>query len=1234
MVRVTEELALSPDHVTLYYTHDPLLGDLPILIFHGASTTANYTLNSSRIQVHIYTPAGFQSYPRITVSPNSQYYNAVNHLPREYQGDEVCRGLAFGLFKYFSDLPEAVRNHLKNQYPVSRTRRPESAPTLFSEQHAADIAKSVLVAENPIEIMGVLEYALRTQHINNVDMDLVLPPGSIVPLDSADFDEVPDEVPDDEDDIVDPTLRQYAGYAPLVKLFGEPVFLPTSKLRRAPSRPISLSRSKSFSKNHKVELRMKMGELVDTEERYVYKLNELVNNIANDFRQKAKERPVDSISPCEEDIERLFPKSADQILEINRGFMEALRKLMDETEEEALRDMEHAFSRPPGSHKGKDPTGVVAMAKVFLEWFPKFTDCYQDYIRASQHFPQLLNAFLDKQSSFRQRVVQTGEQTVRSLLIEPVQRLPRYSLFIDQIVSCLPMMHPAMQPLLRARDIITNICSMDDPLPDKPHVANRLRAMVENWPQDLEPQGRLVLAADIIELPAPYVSISQNHDVPDRPGLLLVFTDCVALVQKKSHSGPTAREFLREVDKPSPAGLLASMTNAAGGPGNYEFTFAGWHGLADVQFTESSDGRLIWITSTQEMKGVPEGSPNKPMTSRCFFLQENYEGKAAKLGEEIVRARIEGRFSEKEREDPTWTLRSVRANDTNLGLHAAVFQEGATQLIEGRREPAPIRIVLDNDKGTKGAPVGHYGVEIVVEVRTGDLKRVAMNTMGLNGKRYTDDVALEDFVPTLSRRIVQLLSNQYSGANTRLVPALVSYHTKVLGAIHVSARVEKTSRSFLSSSPVKMLSSLLGGTSASSSTTSLDTTGINGSRHKRTRSNSTREVTIVSGSLRDRLDIPHLTVEEEIPENPLVRLEQTFTGFVANMQARKGDFIGRTLLNRSMVDELAVNDLYNRLIEFPFDLEASSELGTEVIFAAFEKFIRIAWREQMGPVMSKEFSDMAPQNRRAFTAIIKLLADLLDGCGNDGDRGALTLAFAELLVDEGNASDYVNLLDRLVEDCERIFEKAEAMDPTTLLLKSYESLVASNRSLKSMTGSVNSNTSSLRRKFGFDTLLRQNSKTEADRPSVWRTLSKHSKTPSSENGSLSKRSKSIDMGNNYTLPHRLRRPGSRDRPPVAGAFDDIGHRPTSSYPLETIGEPDVLGLPERKLKKKRRSSLSDLKSLMAAASLEDGREVQLGSPAAIPIQDTYQPAITDAHLPLVQLVQAQRERRIPADGNF
>ncbi|PKS09279.1 hypothetical protein jhhlp_003893 [Lomentospora prolificans] len=1264
MVRVTEELALSAQHVTLYHASDPLLGHLPVLIFHGPSTTANYTLNSSRVQVHVYSPAGFQSYPRITISPNSPFYGVVNHLPREFQGDEIYRGLAFGLFKYFTELPELVKNHLKNQYPTTRARRPGSAPALFCEQHAADLASSMVKSEITTEVVIQLHNALQTQHVSNVDIDFVLPPGAIVPLQPEDYE----EVPEDDDDILDPTLRQYGGYTPLIRLFGEPIFLPTARLRRAPSKPTSLNRSKSFTKDQKVELRMKLGELLDTEERYVMKLNELVRHIADDFRQSAKQKIQGSLSPSEEELERLFPTSADKILQMNSAFHLELRKIMEDSEEDATKDMETPTvaltgSKLGGSARVKDPSGALSVARLFLEWFPKFTDCYQDYIKASQHFPNLLNGFLSKQSSFRQRVNQAGEQTIRSILIEPVQRLPRYSLLIDQIVSSLPITHPALQPMLKARDIITNICSMDDPLPDKPQLTTRLRNMVESWPLDLEPQGRLSLAIDFLEVLAPYQGIKPGD--ADGAGMFLLFSDCIVILKKKA-MGLTGRDLLRELDKPSAAGLMMSMTNAAGGPASYELAFAGWHNLADVRFTESAHGQMIWMTSTQEMKGAHASSYVKStaVTSRCFLLQEAYENKAAKWTEDVVKARIEGRFSETEREDPCWTLRSVRMPDNNLGLFAAVFQEGIDQLIEGRKEPAPIRVVVDHERGTKGAPVGHYGVEIVINVKTNDMQQISMHTVGLNGKAFTDDVAVEDFLPTLSRRIIQLLSTQFNVANLRISPALISYHTKTLKAMNLTAIGREKSRSFLASSPVKLLSSFWSGSGGGSTTVEPGSP----TKHARApvsgvfpppalpRTNSTHSI---FGSIRDKDRIP---LDDGKPENPLVRLEQTFTGYVAALQTRKGSIIGRMLLNRSGVDELAVNDLYNRLIESPFDLDAANELTPDVIFVAFEKFLRIAWTEQMGPIMTIQaldtlqarankrvpgdfadfvnylFGDMAPQNRRAFTALVKLLADLLDGCGNDSDRGALTLAFAEILVTDGTAHNYINLLDRLVEDCDRIFEEIGFSNSIQLSNSAYESMNSMTRSAKSHTGSLTSNTSSLRRKFGFDTLLRQNSK-DSGHGSVWRSLSKHNRNALSgdisQSSSLSKgslgRTRSIDLG---PSPNKLRRPASRDRPPVAGAFDEIP-RPASSHRLdsrlETIGEPDIeAGPPVKTPKKKRRSSLSDLRSLMAATSLEDSTTLmpldlnqqtsekfnsapRIPSPSRIPISPSSQGLRTSRH---------------------
>ncbi|EPE03608.1 rho guanyl nucleotide exchange factor [Ophiostoma piceae UAMH 11346] len=1452
MVRVTDDLALSPEALTLYHAADPLLGHLPVLAFHGASTTANFTHNSSRIQVHVYSPAGFHSFPRLTISPQSDFYGVVTHLPREFQGDDVCRGLAFALYKYFCELPDALKSHLKREYPTTRGRRPGSAPTLFGEQHAADLAQAMVgvgpgVTEHVIKTLQA--GALQTQHVSNIDLDFVLPPGAVsFPQDPQDMDL--DDLDDDDDAILDPTLKQYtAAYTPLVKLFGEPVFLPTAKLRRAPSRPSSLNhhRSKTFSRDSKVELRMQLGELVDTEERYVLKLNELVKHVADEFRSDAFSGENKHLQA---NIDKLFPRSVDRILQVNAAFMQDLRRVMDESEEDAVRDLDVTYigsassrnmlasnSNPNNASNAnasakKDPSGALAMAKTFLEWFPKFTDCYQEYIRASQNFPQLLNTLLDSSSptpnNFRDRVVQTtGEQVLRSILIEPVQRLPRYSLFIDQIVGCLPITHPALQVMLKARDIITNICSMDDPLDDdeegdgtgkKSKTINRLRNLVESWPYDLEPRGRLILAADFHELSAPYLYDADALAVgaQDGAGLFLLFNDCLVLVNKKTskdrETPPNGRDLLREIDKPSPAGLLASMTNAAGGPGSYDFSFGGWHSLADVRFTESADGRCIWMTSINDIKGL-----RAKKGSRCFAMQESYEAKAGRWSEDVTKARIEGRFSESERETPTWTLRSVRLPETSsdgslnrtLGLHAAVFQEAAEELIEGRREPAPVRIVFDNHLGTKGAPVGHYGVEVVVEVRTvaagsssnpkgdkGDA-RLVMNTAGLNGKKYSDDIAVEDFLPTLTRRITQLTCTQHSPSNPRLIPALVSYHTKTLRSLDFSvpevptpandittvnsssSRAEKT-RSFLASSPVKLFSSFLGGTpggaanatpstNSNSSSTNLTESIYASMRLQRSQSTSSRpallqqpllqapslqhtqsEVSSLSGSIRDRSgamfseSINGASGEDAAPANPLVRLEQAFTGYVAALQSRKGQFVARTLLNRnapSSSDELSVNVLYNRMNESPFDWEeASVDLPADVIFAAFEKFTRIAWRDHMGTIMTIQaldalqeraiylqkkvpgdfadfvhylFGDMAPQNRRAFTALIKLLADLLQGCSDDGDRGALTLAFAEVLVagSPEPAHNYINLLDRLVDDCDRIFDgigsgyaqqqqqahQIQRLAPgSSSGTASYEpSFSSSLRTHKSATPSLTSNTSSLRRKFGLEGLLRQNStagdpaqieserefrEREKEKTSMWRSLSKHRHPATGESASLSKataaqyinRSRSIDMGSSSiggggalhggfaayaggsgAFAVTGRRPGSRDRPPIAGAFsinDDAAsslsfsssissqrpgssHRPASSHKqLETIGEPaddrhegnhsqgdsQGQGKSEKAAKKKRRSSLSDLKSLMAAATLEDplspGRSNRADDPVS-PLTTRTHTNRVDAPLP-------------------
>lgn len=344
------------------------------------------------------------------------------------------------------------------------------------------------------------------------------------------------------------------------------------------------------------------------------------------------------------------------------------------------------------------------------------------------------------------------------------------------------------------------------------------------------------------------------------------------------------------------------------------------------------------------------------------------------------------------------------------------------------------------------------------------------------------------------------------------------------------------------------------------------------------------------------------------------RLESTLSAYLLALGARKGNIVGKVVQGRSRANELSVNELYNSLLEDPNMMVYAAQASIDVLFAAFEKFLNVAWREQIGAVMSidqlhniqakaesmfvidfekyfKQFiHSMAPQNQRALRGIVKLLAELLDGTGNDSDRGILTAAFVEILVPEGDPYTYVSLIDRFVDDIESLFgEYVEVRELKPSTAHNGSSSVNSHTRSRSVnTGSLTSNTSSLRKKFGFGTIGRQDSKLEQDSKvgSVWRTLSKSTRAPdqpSSISRGTMQRAKSTEIDGRALLP----RPVSQDRyigsttTPERPRSQDASSALLPSSPLASIGEvvsPQGTGMS----KKKRRSSLSDLKTLELA----------------------------------------------------
>ncbi|KAF2645382.1 hypothetical protein P280DRAFT_389241 [Massarina eburnea CBS 473.64] len=1085
-----EPAALSATDLELFYTTDELLSNSPVLIFYGPTATSTQATHS-RIQAHVFTPAGLQNFARLIISPTAAFYAAVTCLPREEQGDEICRGLAFSLYKYYAELPADVKTVWEGTY--SSMGRLPSVPRLFSEQHAAIVAARMVKVDNVADIIVDVRHALGEQGLSWLDLDVVLPPGAIQKpeslSESAQFD-------DPEEDVI---VQRYGEFASVVKLFGETAFLPTSKLRRAPSKPTALKRSQSFSRNQKENLRREMCELLDTEENYVNKVYDLVNNVAVEFRKKAKSKSSSSGSPTEQALQALFPPSLDQILEVNSAFLQHITSVLEGTENAAIDDIEKStddvFVAPlRGQKDPPDVTGAAALAKALVEWFPKFGDCYTDYMAAHADFSHLIKGFTKNiDSSFSKRVYETGEQRLMSMLIEPVQRLPRYNLYIDNIVKQLPVRHPALKTLLKARDIISEICSREGPSAQQTKVFERLRKMVKSWPQNFTPEGRFITAIDYIELSAPYHG--ELSDLSNTTGLFLLFADSLVMVHKTNGCTTTARSIVTDLDNPK------FSESFSGSP---ELLFHQHLDLSDVMLSEHSGGTILQLispTPATSQPGRPRSRDRRNIGIRMFFLQGTYENKVARCVEEVTKAKVESRYPEAERESYKWEVRSISGD---LNLFTAITEEATEQEAEARKEPAKVQVVMDSV--AQSVKVGEKGVELSISISISDSGLFTLEWTGLNGYGARDKLTSVEFLPVLTKRLSNFFQTRNNIKNPDLAEAYLFRNHQLL--------------------------------------------------------NRDGELSRPSSS--------------NIPSDPLAKLEDTLVTFVLALHARKGNIVGRSIRARVVADELSVNEVYNSLLENPTSLDLAAQSSVDVLFASFEKFLKVAWREKMGPVLAhatlvslqmksdsmypgefeefflNTFETLAPQHQRALRAIIRLLAELLDGMGNDGDRGILTAAFADILVPAGNPNDFISLVDRFIQDIEALFP----VEQSGINTPNYGSIDSKSR----VAGSVNSNTS-LRKRFGFGTLTRGGGKSDDESKvgSLWRSLSKNNAA-------------------NILTP---KRPSSRERPTVLNAFafennQNANNNKNYLNGLGTIGEVTSTAGPPRK---KRRSSLSDLKTL-------------------------------------------------------
>ena len=1210
--------------LSLFHTTDPLLSNSPVLVFYGPAATIGAT--SSRIQVHVFTPAGYGSYARLAVSPNSPFYSAVSNLPREEQGDEVLRGLAFGLKKYFVELSEAVK---KTWCAEAKAPSPSA---LFGDDHVAILASRMTKIENVDDVIGEIEQAFGEQRMSWLDVDIVLPSGSIkeVPKrsDSAGVEDL------DESQLL---AQRYGRYAELIDSFGEAAFLPTSRLKRAPSKPTAVGRSASFLRKQKENVRKELCELLDTEESYVARITELrdlFKTLAANLNDRGQDR-----------LRGIFPTTIEELAKLNSEFLTSLRTTFDATEQAALEDIESMADDQPTVQQARqdfiaDPQGIGAIAKSLCEWFPKFGDSYQGYLTSHGKSAQLLHSLMKGDDpEVAGRLQDAGEQKLTSLLIEPVQRLPRYNLYIDSIAKQLPVRHPAIKSLLKARDIITEICDQVDTGMQGATAVERLRSRVSGWPEEAQVKGRLVTAADFVEIIPPYAS--QGCDAEH--GIIVLFSDSVVFLQKRGSNSTSARTILTEIEN-------GQAQNRPVTP--HDLQFIRRIQLDLIECLEFQSGQDLQVMTSLKLDEAARPAQQPTIdTCQVLRLEGFYERKAERLAEEITKARVEGRFDEVEREGPHWEVRASDPAADTVSLFSAVFDDSNAEHIAARSTMAPVRIIVDIDRHSQRPRANEDGFRTVIAAspqRDGSWRISFDSVDGSVGREYE---TVQDLVPVLRRRLTALAGARYAIDKPAMTGCLLSRNADILQSLNLqiiageeepepqATRRERLPRP---KSPKKLLSSFLSSTGPGSQPQALLKKDLPPlpppSRLPSIQSNHSTQKPPSRESRPSSKDHPtpksvaSMRSTEQLA-NPIKKLEDTFSAYLLALRARKGNIVGRNLKMRATADELAVNELYNSLLEDPNMMVLAAQATVDVLFTAFEKFLNIAWKEQIGqplpyPTLQEIQSmaetlfpadfdeyfkstirDLSPQNQRAFKGIMNLLADLLDGTGNDGDRGILTAAFAEVLVTEGNPHDYIALIDRFVDDPDTYF--GEPLEETQ---KPEDSTFNSHKRARSVnSASISSNTSSLRKKFGFGTLSRENSKSEQESKvaSVWRTLSKSARGEASPANSISRGT--LQRAHSTDMPPR---PMSQDGSPSHKSStygEDLsfsGVSSTLNLGLSTIGEHPSF-IPTQPPRKKRRSSLSDLK----ASEVSQQKSPPAWSPSAARRPPTAQRYLEDKSLP-------------------
>lgn len=174
-----------------------------------------------------------------------------------------------------------------------------------------------------------------------------------------------------------------------------------------------------------------LRELVETERSYVRRIDALYNRYAQPLRQHARHRQT-AIIPLYE-AQRLFG-NIGELLGANMAFLQDLESAAQSTND--MSQLKHSIGEIAHRH--------MACFGCYNEYFNNF--------EKAKHIEQTMSKtnklFRDFVEGVKQTSLNLGNVSIRELIMEPVQRIPRYKLLLDGIIKSLPPQYSAQRARL------------------------------------------------------------------------------------------------------------------------------------------------------------------------------------------------------------------------------------------------------------------------------------------------------------------------------------------------------------------------------------------------------------------------------------------------------------------------------------------------------------------------------------------------------------------------------------------------------------------------------------------------------------------------------------------------------------------------------------------------------------------------------------------------------------------